>query len=351
MISSGQSSRYTNLASIITSSMEQIMEDTWHLVPSEPTERQHTPPNADKHRILLLGASGVGKSSFIARTARCEARIGHSMVSCTTHCASYDVSESGSTFTLIETPGFNDTTRDNTEILSTIIRYLDTGSGHSLAGMIYLHRITDTRVCGADFLNLQMLKALAGPHFYSRVVVASTMWDTIPNEELGQICQGREAALKSSEKYWQDMIAGGCGYFRFRGDEESGLQILRHFVSYQSLEPPAIIAQLNQKRSFEETDAGCILVKDRRRREQARLRELEEAREEEGMAWRLEQQIIAQNNAHGLATYTGEGRHRLNTDRSPCHRGYPRGPEHEDNAPFSEIIRWLLMSGCGHRYR
>ncbi|KAF5532814.1 histidine phosphotranseferase [Fusarium mexicanum] len=177
------------------------------------------------------------------------------------------------------------------------------------------------------------------------------MWDTIPNEELGQICQGREAALKSSEKYWQDMIAGGCEYFRFRGDEESGLQILRHFGSSQTLEPPAIIAQLNQRQPFEETDAGCILVEDRRRREQVRLRELEEAREEEEMAWRLEQQIIAQDYSHGLSPYAGEGRHRFNTDRDAYHRGYPRGPAHEDNAPFSDIVRWLLMPGCGYRYR
>ncbi|KAG4259053.1 hypothetical protein FPRO03_13275 [Fusarium proliferatum] len=164
------------------------------------------------------------------------------------------------------------------------------------------------------------------------------MWDTIPNEELGRICQGREAALKSSEKHWQDMIAGGCKYFRFRGDEESGLQILRHFVLSQSLEPPAIIAQLNERRPFEETDAGCLLVEDRRRREQARLRELEEVREEEAMAFRSEQQIIAQGYAHGPSTNAGEGRHRLNTDRNTYYGGYPRGPESEDIVPWFNIF-------------
>ncbi|KAF4437283.1 50S ribosome-binding GTPase [Fusarium acutatum] len=237
------------------------------------------------------------------------------------------------------------------EILRTITKYLDPGSGHSLAGIIYLHRITDTRVCGADFLNLQMLKALAGPRFYSRVVVASTMWETIPNEELDQICQGREAALKNSEKYWNDMIAGGCKYFRFRGDEESGLEILRHFLSSQYLEPPAIIAQLNQRRPFEETDAGCILVEDRRRREQARLRELEEARAEEVMALRSEQQIIAQNYAYGIATYPGEGRYRLNTDRNTHHDGYPRGSGSEGIPSFSDIARLFLQPRHGHTSR
>ncbi|KAF4503306.1 histidine phosphotranseferase [Fusarium agapanthi] len=177
------------------------------------------------------------------------------------------------------------------------------------------------------------------------------MWDTIPNEELGQICQGRETALKSSEKYWQDMIAGGCEYFRFRGDEESGLQILRHFVSSRCLEPPAMIAQLNQRRPFEETDAGCILVEDRRRREQVRLRELEEAREEEAMALRSKQQIIAQNDARGLSPYAGEGKHCFKTDRSHSHRGYPRGPEHEDNATFSAISGLFLLLGCRNTSR
>lgn len=279
-------------------------------------------------------------------------KVTHCVCIGTTHCASYDVSESGSTFTLIDTPGFNDTTRDNMDILTTITKYLDTGLGHSLAGILYLHRITDTRVCGSDLLNLQMLKAIAGPQFYSRVVVASTMWDTIPNEELDQICQGREAALKNSEKYWQDMIAGGCKYFRYRGDEESGLQILHHFLSSQSPEPPAIIAQLNQRRPFEETDAGGILVEDRRRREQARLRELEEAKAEEVMALRsAEQQIIAQNYDHGISTHAGQGRYRPNTNRNPYHDSYLRGPGPQGIPTISDMARFFFDSRHGHTSR
>ncbi|KPA36482.1 histidine phosphotranseferase [Fusarium langsethiae] len=315
---------------------------------SEPIERQNTPLIGSKHRILLLGATGVGKSSFIARTARCDAKIGHSMVSCTTHCAPYDVSESGSIFTLIDTPGFNDTTKDNMEILRTVTDYLDTCSEYPLTGIIYLHRITDTRVCGADFLNLQMLKALAGQHFYSRVVVTSTMWDTIPNEELDQACQRRETALKNSEKYWRDMIEGGCKYFRFRGDQESGLQILRHFLSSQSREPPAIIAQLNERRPFEKTDAGYILVEDRRRREHARLKELEEARDEEAMSLRSDQQLIAQNHAYAASGYPRESTYGRDADRNAHYNGHQQYHEPKENI-FARF--WLFVFNVRHPHR
>ncbi len=50
---------------------------------------------------------------------------------------------------IIDTPGFDDTERSDTEILTEISRLLalQYEIGMKLKGVIFLHRITDVRIC------------------------------------------------------------------------------------------------------------------------------------------------------------------------------------------------------------
>jgi predicted GTPase len=67
----------------------------------------------------------------------------------------------GTKLFLVDTPGFDDTYRSDTDILKEIANWLSTAYEENikLAGIIYLHRIEDVRLGGAAMRNLRMFKA------------------------------------------------------------------------------------------------------------------------------------------------------------------------------------------------
>ena len=107
---------------------------------------------------------------------------------------------------LIDTPGFSDTNYSDTEILRRIAEWMkDTyDEGFLLSGIIYLHRIIDIRMEGPSLKNLRMMQQLCGSDSLRNVVLATTMWEKVTNEEgLRQ-----EAELKQT--FWKSMIDGGA---------------------------------------------------------------------------------------------------------------------------------------------
>jgi len=232
--------------------------------------------------ILLLGASGVGKSSFITRTTGNPAKIGHGVESCTSNCEAWDFEYDVNTrFTLIDTPGFDDTTRDDMEILASIVSWMEAKDLSPFAGVIYFHRITDKRVTGTSRMNLQILQAMCGTRFYPHIVLTTTMWDIIPNETIMKEAADREKDLLQLPAFWGDMRARGCKYLRFMGNHPSGIEILSHFLTLGEAPPLAIEAEYRAGKVLQDTSAAAVILEERRRREQKRLRELEEQREEE----------------------------------------------------------------------
>lgn len=196
----------------------------------------------------------------------------------TTECQAYAVPElDGIKYTLVDTPGFDDSSRDDLEILKSIVGYLAGHGDSSISGIIYLHRITDMKMTGTSVLNLQMLKKFCGEEFYSRVALVSTMWDNIPNDELRGEGESRERQLKEQDRYWGEMIHGRSKTFRFDGKQASGLDILRHFSSSatDTLPLPQLIKELRERPACEETSAGRIILDERRKREQKKLKEME----------------------------------------------------------------------------
>ena len=80
-----------------------------------------------------------------------------------------------------DTPGFDDSTKSDTDVLKNIITWL--GSMQQidikLSGIIYLHRITDDRVGGMSRRNLRMLQNLVGADKMANVLLVSTRWEEV----------------------------------------------------------------------------------------------------------------------------------------------------------------------------
>ncbi|CAI7632783.1 unnamed protein product [Penicillium palitans] len=231
-----------------------------------------------------MGGTGTGKSSFIAEVTGQRVQIGHDLHSCTAECTSYEYRlDDQNTVTLVDTPGFNDTNRLDLDILKCITTYLTDlqEADIQLAGIIYMQRITDRRMTGASFLNLQMFQAFCGDKYFPQVVLVTTMWNTIwDNNAAQQELRSRERELATTPEFWGNMISHGAKVKQFHGNRASGLDIIHLLYQQEHTRRPHIMKQFGQGYMLPGTGAGQVMTAEIIRQEKRREKEEREEREE-----------------------------------------------------------------------
>lgn len=117
------------------------------------------------------------------------------------------------------------------QILYKISAYLSKiyQDGLQLSGIVYLHRITDTRLNGFIGNNLAIFKSLCGDAFYPRVVLATTGWDSLPSKDTGN---RREADILRGE--WGLMCQRGSKVFQLEKSGQSALGIVEYLIDLQT---------------------------------------------------------------------------------------------------------------------
>ena len=101
---------------------------------------------------------------------------------------------------LVDTPGFDDTNRTDTDVLKDLAYWLGLSYDKKkirLSGLIYLHPITHVRMAGTPFKNLRTFKKLVGSGNMSSVALVSTMW----NANSGQEEEDRDRRLRETPEY------------------------------------------------------------------------------------------------------------------------------------------------------
>ncbi|KAH7925404.1 hypothetical protein BV22DRAFT_440509 [Leucogyrophana mollusca] len=154
-------------------------------------------------KILLLGQTGAGKSTFInAAAGQNVTAVGHGII-----------------VTLIDTPGFNDSNwKDDTETLTRIVNSLTDG-GIEPTGIIYLHEIT---LCRND---LDIQGSLMGPIHLSNpsavrnVVLTTTKWGKNASDEF-------ERRQKELNRQWKTMLDKGSQTSRFANSTPSAWEVI-----------------------------------------------------------------------------------------------------------------------------
>ncbi|KAI5779793.1 P-loop containing nucleoside triphosphate hydrolase protein [Geopyxis carbonaria] len=180
--------------------------------------------------IAVMGVTGTGKSSLIQSLTGRDTGVGTKLKSETSEVQAYQMELDGRTIELLDTPGFDDTEKDDTETLQTILTWLKLSDRKStyLSGIIYLHRITDDRFTGSMVTNFQMMMELCGDKSFKNVMLVSSRWENVPPNEMENKKRQERDELKG--KYWKLMISGGAKTERYDGQKKSGLAIIRRIL-------------------------------------------------------------------------------------------------------------------------
>ena len=144
----------------------------------------------------------------------------------------------------LDTPGFDDNPNSDVETLDMLAKWLNKtwvfvvqynfklqplSSSYQrnviLAGILYFHRISDNRTTGRPLKHLRMFRKLCGRMTLENVILVTTMWDEVEEDEGYQ----REEELRG--KYWKTMIDQGSVSARYHGTLDSAWDIVEYFTT------------------------------------------------------------------------------------------------------------------------
>ncbi|KAF8232380.1 hypothetical protein L208DRAFT_1397596 [Tricholoma matsutake] len=215
----------------------------------------------DDRIIALMGPTGTGKSTFIdIATCQQNKNVGHRLESYTSEVRAvrYPHPTTLIPYVLVDTPGFNDTNKTDAEVLTMIADWLKKTykSNVKIAGIIYLHRISDNRMSGSPLKNLQMFGKLCGDGAIKKVVLATTMWTKVKRD----VGERRENELK--EKYWAGMLELGSQMMRFGDSFQAAWKVIDQIVVTEADKDNPLLLQeelVDLNRRLSETEAGKTL--------------------------------------------------------------------------------------------
>jgi hypothetical protein len=179
---------------------------------------------------------------------------------------------------LIDTPGFNDTYKSDSDILREIASWLGRAYKHQikLSGIVYLHSVEEVRFAGSAVKNLRMFKELCGEECLHNVVLATTHW----KRENLQVQENREHQLRTKPDKWALMISKGSKVFRQDRGASSAVEIVQHLISRQSKVILTIQRELvDQRKDLDKTAAGKEVNMEReeeRKKFEKKLQRIEE---------------------------------------------------------------------------
>jgi len=210
-----------------------------------------------------MGPTGAGKSNFINHlTGLGETRNARNLKSDTKDVTPYIIyHQHGFRIVLVDTPGFDDTYRSDSDILRTIANWLTQrypgGETLRAGGIAYLHRITDKRMSGSVYKNLQMFGRLCGDLPLRRVRLVTTMWDTARDL---RAAEQREKELE--DDFWKDLLSGnGAKMRRFDNTCDSAEDIKNELLALGKDGDELLLQEeiVEQGKRLNETEAAKVL--------------------------------------------------------------------------------------------
>ncbi|TFK32463.1 P-loop containing nucleoside triphosphate hydrolase protein [Crucibulum laeve] len=181
--------------------------------------------------IIVIGPTGSGKSSFInSAVTKDILKVGHSLEPCTKDVehVKCTVPNEGRKVVFVDTPSLNAERGAEREIESKINSWFKKAYGQKIpiAGILYLHRITDVRLSENPAAQYEMFRRLCGDKFHCKVVLVTTMWKGMKGMKPGVGGQ-REHEIGEN---WRTMVENGSTLERFKDTTESAWDIVKSLL-------------------------------------------------------------------------------------------------------------------------
>ncbi|KAJ3561873.1 hypothetical protein NP233_g9927 [Leucocoprinus birnbaumii] len=223
--------------------------------------------------IAFMGPTGSGKSFFIdlltrqpgKRACNTPRSVTQEVEAIRIECPG-DVH--GRSIVLVDTPGFDDTSRSDMQVLELISNWLVATYKHqvTLSGLIYLHCITNNRMAGHPYKNLRIFGELCGDVAMSQVLLVTTQWQRlVEGREVGE---ARLGELK--DKFWKPLIQRGSDVDALReATSEDAWRVVTTLVERRRNLRQAILLQqelVDSGVTLKETYAGQALYTDYQRK-------------------------------------------------------------------------------------
>ncbi|KAF3051883.1 hypothetical protein E8E11_011085 [Didymella keratinophila] len=207
--------------------------------------------------ILIMGVTGSGKSYFINQLAHGSVVEGHGVSSETSDCQIVRVSIGTEEVALVDTPGFDDSKRSDAAILAEIVDFLcaQYELGITLKGIIYMHRITDNKMSGSARRYLEMFTQLCGKRNLENVILLTTMWSDLRDQEKGM---ERERELR--QEYWDEMENHGSTVRQFHGNEAMASALVCRLQRKHGIVLEVQEELVDQRKQLDQTKAGRLMV-------------------------------------------------------------------------------------------
>ncbi|KAL8826198.1 MAG: hypothetical protein Q9191_003950 [Dirinaria sp. TL-2023a] len=185
---------------------------------------------------------------------------------------------------LIDTPGFDDPVRSDTDILQAIASCLaDLYEGLSfeglqvtLSGIIYIQSIDEARMTGSMKKNLKMFQLLIGEHNMAHCVLVTSKWRSV---DLA-IAQSRESELVQTPDYWGSLLASGASIGRYEDTRLSALELINLSKSAGVFVPQLAQEYAVEGKELHQTAAGRAIDEDITRARERHEQDLERLRAE-----------------------------------------------------------------------
>ncbi|KAF9034630.1 hypothetical protein BJ165DRAFT_1534078 [Panaeolus papilionaceus] len=194
-------------------------------------------PNTEfSWRILIMGPTGAGKSSFIeALGLKNSSKISsNGLDGCTQAISTYTLSNAthkdGSPIYIVDSPGFADAKISEMAIVSMLQKWI---KGHRyFSRVFYLTPVTRVRLPGSQRQVLRTFQALTGVNAAGNVTIVTTMWDTIWGEQAEVRAEGNYEQLQN--EIWKDFIQEGAQIAKFLNTQECVLSLLNEALGRSS---------------------------------------------------------------------------------------------------------------------
>lgn len=163
---------------------------------------------------------------------------------------------SGRNVYLIDTSGFDDIDRSDTEVLREIAASFARfhNRKYSINGIIYLHRISDVRMPESATRNLAMFSKLCGSEALKKVILATIMWNKVDE------AQGSQREMQLRNRYWVYMLGQQSSMERHYDTQDSAQRLMQQILQKSPVETAVSLViqveMVDEKRDLVETQAG-----------------------------------------------------------------------------------------------